>query len=108
MFGEPSRSTNGQTSLILHLAGAVLAAIDSNAGGAHSGLCRACWAFRACLAALVLLAVTTLPAKADFEDGAAAYQRGDYETAFEEWQSAAEKGDVDAQATLGGAYLVGP
>ena len=61
MVGESSRSTNGRTSLILHLAGAVLAAM------------------------LMLSAGT---AGADFEAGAAAYQRGDYETAFEEWQSA--------------------
>ena len=57
MVGEPSRSTNGQTSLIPHLAGAVLAA-------------------------MLMLSAGTV--RADFEDGAAAHHRGDYEAAFEE------------------------
>ena len=80
MVGEPSRSTNGQTSLILHLAGAVLAA-------------------------MLMLSAGTV--RSDFEDGAAAYHRGDYEAAFEEWQRVAEKGDVRALYNLGVALEQG-
>ena len=36
------------------------------------------------------------PAWADFDDGSAAYEHGDYETALEEWLPLAERGDAAA------------
>ena len=44
---------------------------------------------------------------ADFEDGVAAYQRGDYATAVKEFRAVAEQGDTDAQYNLGFMYDVG-
>ena len=44
---------------------------------------------------------------ADFDGGMAAFQRGDYETALEEFRALAEQGDADAQAMLGGMYSAG-
>tara|TARA_B100000953_G_scaffold127089_1_gene104771 strand:+ start:171 stop:734 length:564 start_codon:yes stop_codon:yes gene_type:complete len=38
---------------------------------------------------------------ADFSDGLDAYNAGDYETAFQEWLSLAEEGDVRAQYNIG-------
>ncbi len=38
---------------------------------------------------------------ADFKDGVAAYQRGDYATAVKEFRAVAEQGDTDAQYNLG-------
>ena len=49
-------------------------------------------------ATVLLLAA---PAWGDFDDGQAAYERGDYETAFEEWLPRAEQGDAHAQHNLG-------
>ncbi len=43
---------------------------------------------------------------ADFEDGVAAYQRGDYATAVKEFRAVAEQGDTDAQYNLGFMYDV--
>ena len=34
---------------------------------------------------------------ADYKDGVAAYQRGDYATALKEWKPLAEQGNVEAQ-----------
>ncbi len=50
------------------------------------------------IATVLLLAA---PAWGDFDDGQAAYERGDYETAFEEWFPLAEQGDAHAQHNLG-------
>ena len=50
------------------------------------------------IATVLLLAA---PAWGDFDDGQAAYERGDYETAFEEWLPLAEQGDAHAQHNLG-------
>ena len=57
---------------------------------------------RACLAGALL----TLPglALADVNDGVAAWERGDYETAVAEWRGPAGQGDADAQFNLGLAY----
>ena len=52
--------------------------------------------------ATVLLLTAT--AWADFDDGVAAYERGDYETAFEEFLPYAEQGDAEAQRLLGVMY----
>jgi uncharacterized protein len=48
-------------------------------------------------ATVLLLAA---PAWADFADGLAAYDRGDYETAFEEFLPLAEQGDALAQSCV--------
>ena len=43
----------------------------------------------------------------DYEDGAEAYMRGDYKTAFKKWGPLAEQGDADAQLWLGLMYKDG-
>ena len=43
-------------------------------------------------------------AHADFQAGKDAYDRGDYETALNEWLPLAEKGEADAQYNLGKMY----
>ena len=43
----------------------------------------------------------------DYEDGAEAYMRGDYKTAFGKWGPVAEQGDADAQLWLGVMYKDG-
>ena len=47
------------------------------------------------------------PAWAGFDEGAAAYKRGDYETAFREMKPLAEQGDAAAQLLLGVMYSQG-
>jgi len=47
------------------------------------------------------------PAWADYQDGEAAYERGDYQTALREWRPLAEQGLAEAQWTLGVLYSVG-
>jgi len=64
------------------------------------------------LAALVWLMVLAgaspdASAQATFMDGLAAYDSGDYRTAFEEWRNLAETGDAEAQTALAGLYLDG-
>ncbi len=44
------------------------------------------------------------PAWAGFDEGVAAYERGDYETALREFRPLAEQGDADAQFNLGIMY----
>jgi len=44
---------------------------------------------------------------ADFDDGLAAYQRGDYATALQEWRLLAEQGYAVAQSDLGFMYREG-
>jgi len=60
-------------------------------------------------AALVLLwlALGAAPAWGDAAAGRAAYDRGDYARALEDWQSAANRGDPDAQFGLGSLYEYG-
>jgi hypothetical protein len=48
-----------------------------------------------------------LPARADFWDGLAAYDAGDYAAAREEWRPLAESGDAEAQAALAGLFVQG-
>ena len=50
------------------------------------------------------LLLLTAPAWGDFDDGQAAYERGDYEAAFVEWLPYAEQGDAHAQHNLGVMY----
>jgi TPR repeat protein len=60
------------------------------------------------LAAFVLLAGISATAWADdFEDAAAAYERGDYETAYRLIKLLAEQGDASAQNNLGLMYANG-
>ena len=50
---------------------------------------------------LLLLTIShTSLVYADFDDGMAAYKKGDYEIAYKEWKPLAEQGDVDAQYNL--------
>ncbi len=49
----------------------------------------------------------TAPAWAGFDEGVAAYNRGDYATAFREWRPLAEQGNADAQFFLGFMYDAG-
>ncbi len=45
--------------------------------------------------------------RADMADGLAAFDAGDYATAFEEWRALARAGEVEAQVALAGLYLAG-
>ncbi len=57
---------------------------------------------------IAVLAVSlALPAWADFDDGWAAYERGDYATALREWTPLADQGVALAQNNLGGMYREG-
>ena len=47
------------------------------------------------LVAAALAIVVALPARSDFEDGKAAYLKGDHATALREWRPLAEQGDAD-------------
>jgi hypothetical protein len=44
-------------------------------------------------------------ALADFQDGLNAYDKQDYDAAFEEWQPLAKQGNADAQNNLGTMYI---
>ena len=58
--------------------------------------------------AVLLLAIgSPWCAWAGYDDGAAAYKRGDYEAALREFRLLAEHGDAAAQRFLGGMYLFG-
>lgn len=46
-------------------------------------------------------------ARADFVDGLAAFDAGDYATSFEEWAPLAREGDTAAQVALAGLYMAG-
>jgi hypothetical protein len=56
---------------------------------------------------LFLLALSALPAWADFAAGLSAYQKGDYEGALREWQPLAERGDAVAQFNVALMYYEG-
>ncbi len=57
--------------------------------------------------AAVLLVMLVEPARAGFDEGVAAYKRGDYATALEELRPLAEQGDAKAQFYLGAMYAKG-
>ena len=59
------------------------------------------------LLSLVLAAVCVAPVRAGFEEGIAAYERGDYVTTINEWRPLAEQGDPTAQHHLGWLYVIG-
>ncbi len=57
--------------------------------------------------AVALLASLAAPVRAGFDEGWAAYDRGDYETALQEWGPLAEQGDAFAQYAIGLMYAKG-
>jgi uncharacterized protein len=57
--------------------------------------------------ALVLAILHAAPVWAGFEEGMAAYDRGDYATTLKEWRPLAEQGDRTAQHHLAWLYLIG-
>ena len=59
---------------------------------------------RRIIAAAVLMLGLAAPAWAGFDEGLAAYKRGDYATALREWRPLAEQGDATAQNNLGTMY----
>ena len=56
------------------------------------------------LALAALLSVAALPASAGFKEGVAAYNRGDYRSAYRDFKPLAEQGDAYAQNYLGVMY----
>ncbi len=56
---------------------------------------------------LILAILCTAPVWAGFEEGMAAYDRGDYATTLKEWRPLAEQGDRTAQHHLAWLYLIG-
>lgn len=62
--------------------------------------------FHLLLIALIAIAWPTA-GRADYDDGLAAFQQGDYQAAFQEWEPLAHNGDVDAQFALGYLYEYG-
>ena len=61
---------------------------------------------RVALAVALLIGLAT-PSQADYQDGLAAYWRGDYATALQEFKPLAEQGDARAQFRLGVMYFKG-
>jgi uncharacterized protein len=59
------------------------------------------------LLSLVLAAVCAVPTWAGYEEGVAAYERGDYATTLNEWRPLAEQGDPTVQHYLGWLYVMG-
>jgi hypothetical protein len=59
------------------------------------------------LLGLPLTLTQTPPAAAGWDEGVAAYERGDYATALEEFRALAEAGDSDGQVGLGILYFGG-
>ena len=61
-----------------------------------------------CLVFAVLAVTLALPVAAqNFDKGWAAYRRGDYAAALQEWQPLAEQGSSAAQYRLGVMYAYG-
>ncbi len=60
------------------------------------------------ISVFLILILVSAPGCADnYQDGADAYKRGDYKTAFEKWKPLAEKGYAQAQFNLGLMYRRG-
>ncbi len=59
------------------------------------------------ISAVVVLIGLAAPAWAGFDEGVAAYERGDYETALREFRVLAEQGDASAQYNLALMYAKG-
>ncbi len=62
------------------------------------------YALNRALLAAVLYVVVATSAWAGFDEGLAAYKRGDYATALKEWFSVAEQGDANSQYYLAVMY----
>ncbi len=58
------------------------------------------------IAATIIVLVGSA-ARADFADGAQAYDGGDYDTAFKEWIGLARQNDTNAQVAIAGMYRFG-
>jgi len=56
---------------------------------------------------VLALALFGVAAAGQFEDGGAAYQRGDYATAMRLWLPLADKGNAFAQYAIGAMYKLG-
>jgi TPR repeat protein len=63
--------------------------------------------FSTYVVSFVLLVFLVVPAWANYQAGMDAYDRGDYVTAFREWQPLAVQGDAEAQTSLGTMYSAG-
>ncbi len=62
------------------------------------------------LAPIIAVTIVTLlgsAARADFADGARAYDAGDHETAYAEWIVLARDGNANAQVAIAGMYRFG-
>jgi len=69
-------------------------------------VCSAMVLIRTIVIAAICLLVAP-PVRADFDDGMAAYERGDYKTALNEFLPLAERGDAIVQNNLGAMYQKG-
>ncbi len=56
---------------------------------------------------VAILLVAGVPARADFQAGVAAYERGDYKAAYDEWLPPALSDDAEAQYSIGVLYYFG-
>ncbi len=72
-----------------------------------SGESRLRQVMRRIIVAAAMLIAFMATARADFQDGVAAYKRGDYATALREWRPLAEQGYAGAQYNLGFMYYNG-
>src|SRR5579862_563591 len=72
-----------------------------------SGKTRPSWGRTTTLACLFAAMLAGVAAAGQFEDGQAAYDRGDYPAAFTLWRMAGGSGDVHSQFRLGMAYYTG-
>jgi hypothetical protein len=61
----------------------------------------------ALLVAIFFCLADAAPARADFAEGLAAYDAGDYDSALGAWRPLAEAGDPEAQVALAGLFLDG-
>jgi len=57
--------------------------------------------------ALAVLLLVAAPARAGYNEGAAAWKRGDYATALREWRPLADKGDARLQFYIGFMHAKG-
>jgi TPR repeat protein len=64
-------------------------------------------AMKRTIASFFLCLLLATPAWAGFDEGVAAYHRGDYATALREWRPLAEQGIGAAQGSLGSMYFMG-
>src|SRR5436305_14233433 len=51
--------------------------------------------------------IFVIPLRADFKAGLAAYDRGDFRAALQEWLPVAQRGDANAQFNIGLLYAAG-